>query len=505
MKRNRLPRLVHNWISTLGILVALIAAMFMTFLYVIGIYAEQTNPYLGILIYMVMPPFLIVGLLLVPIGMYRKWKCMKKTGEEHYPSWPYIDLNKRSHRNATIIFIIGTAFFVIVGAVGSYEAYHFTESITFCGRVCHEVMKPEHVAYQNSPHARVACVSCHVGPGADWFAKSKLSGLYQVYAVTANTYPQPIPTPIEQLRPAQETCEQCHWPEKFFGAQQRQFNHYMYDQENSPWPINILIKTGGGDPRTGQTAGIHWHMNIGVRVEYIARDERRQDIPWVRVKDYQTGRTTVYQDSENPLTPEEIQSAETRVMDCMDCHNRPSHIFNSPDFAIDRAILTGKIDRTIPEIKRIAVEAMDAEYSSEEEALQLIANYITGFYRSTYPGTYKNRREDINAAILATQEAFSQNIFPEMKVRWSEYPANIGHFTSPGCMRCHAGNLENDEGLTITRECTICHAILSQGGGERAEEASTQEGLEFAHPDPEDIDEAWQEMGCYECHAGVQP
>jgi hypothetical protein len=475
----------------------------MTFLYIVGGFAEETNPYFGIFLYMVMPVFLIFGLVLIPIGMFRTWRAWKRTGKKTYPVWPLIDFNKGRHRNAAVIFVAGTFLFICVSAIGSYQAYHFTESVAFCGKLCHSVMKPEHTAYQYSPHARVACVECHVGPGADWFAKSKLSGLYQVYAVNANVYPRPIPTPIENLRPAQETCEQCHWPEKFFGGQQKQFNHYRYDEENSHWPINLLIKTGGGDPATGQTAGIHWHMNIAVKIEYIARDKRRQDIPWIRVTDNQTERVTVYQDVDNPLTEEEIANSEIRRMDCMDCHNRPSHIYNSPDYSIDLKILTGRIEQSIPEIKRIAVEAMDSEYATEEEGLREIANYITSYYRLEYPEYYNKNRDNIESAILATQDAFSKNIFPEMKVRWEVYHDNIGHFISPGCMRCHMGNHVSDEGIAITRDCHACHVILSQGSGDRAEEAASQEGLEFQHP--EDIDEAWLEMGCHECHTGTQP
>ena len=495
---------MYNWLSTAGALIAVLSGLLMLLILGISITGAGENPYLGIFLYMVLPPFLLIGLLLIPIGMFRQWRRWKREGEETYPKWPYIDLNKRSHRNITIIFFFGTILFLTMSAVGSYEAYHYTESVNFCGRVCHSVMKPEYTAYQNSPHARVACVACHVGPGAGWYAKSKLSGAYQVYAVTFDKYPQPIPTPIKNLRPAQETCEQCHWPDRFFGAQQMQFNHYMYDSANTHWPINMLIKTGGGDPRTGQTAGIHWHMNIGVLVEYIPRDEQRLDIPWIKITDRLTGRVTIYQNVEKPLTEEELNSAKPRRMDCMDCHNRPSHIYNSPDHAVDDAILTGRIDYTIPYVKKIAVEAMAKEYPTEDSAKEGIANYITAYYWTEMPELYEARRATIDAAIEATQYVFSQNIFPEMKVRWTEYYNNIGHFIYPGCMRCHDGNHKSSDGLIITRECRTCHTILSQGSGERTQMATTQDGLDFVHPD-ESVGEAWKETGCYECHTGIQP
>lgn len=503
MKSPRFPRYVYNKISTIGLLLAILSGAVLVLSLVIQAKLGHTNPYVGMFIYMVLPPFILLGLVLVPIGMHRRWRRLKKYGDTAAPEWPYIDLNQKTHRNIAVFFIFGSVLFATVLVLGGYEAFHYSESVAFCGTTCHTVMQPEFVAYQNSSHARVRCTACHVGEGAGWYAKSKLSGAYQVYATTADIYPRPIPTPIENLRPAQETCEQCHWPEKFYGGQQRQFNHYMYDEENTHWPINLLIKTGGGDPETGQTAGIHWHMNIGVKTEYIARDERRQDIPWIKVTDLHTGRVTIYQDADNPLTEKEIAAHERRRMDCMDCHNRPSHKFYSPDHMIDTAILTNKIASDLPEIKRIAVEAMDGDYKTEDEAVRGIASRILKAYRDDHADVLEARRVDIDRSILATQEQYKISIFPEMKARWDNYVDNIGHFIYPGCMRCHSGNKVSEEGWEITRECTACHSILSQGSGDRAEMATSGEGLVFVHP--EDIDEEWRETGCYECHAGTQP
>ncbi len=503
MKRLRFPQHAYNPFSAAGAFLALVSALLMLFFLSFQFIQEEVSPYLGIIIYLIIPPFLLVGLILIPVGMIRRKRLIERLGEAPAPQWPHIDLNVKTHRNAFFVFTIGTIVFALIGVVGGYQAYHYTESVGFCGEVCHTVMKPEHVAYSNSPHARVSCSACHVGEGAGWYAKSKLSGAYQVYAATFNKYPRPIPTPIENLRPAQETCEKCHWPEKFFGGQQRQFNHYIYDEENTAWPINLLIKTGGGDPKTGQTAGIHWHMNIGFTVEYIARDERRQDIPWIRATDHETGRVTIYQDGDNPLSDEEIKNAKPRVMDCMDCHNRPSHKFQSPDHLIDLAILTGQIDRNLPSIKRVTVEAMEQEYETEEEAMRKIASYIFDFYKEATPQLDQEQRVKIEQAIRATQHQYSQSIFPEMKVRWADYPDNIGHFLYRGCMRCHEGTHSSEEGWVLTNECNTCHSILSQGSGERAQMASSAEGLEFVHP--EDIGEMWRETGCYECHTGTQP
>jgi hypothetical protein len=243
-------------------------------------------------------------------------------------------------------------------------------------------------------------------------------------------------------------------------------------------------------------------MNIGTKVEYIARDERRQDIPWIRITDRVTGRVTVYQDEDEPLSEEELAAATPRRMDCMDCHNRPSHKFRSPDFAIDQALLTGQIDATLPEIKRIAVESMLGPYATEDEAHRAIATRIPGAYRESYPEVFAARRVEIDDAVLATQKQYSQNIFPEMKVKWEDYPDNIGHFIFAGCMRCHNGKKRSEEGWVITRECTACHVILRQGSGARMQMAVSEDGLEFAHPDGGDD---WRDTDCHECHTGTQP
>lgn len=504
MSERRLPRLSYNPTSMIGAAIAVVAGVTGATLLGVSLWEEVTNPYFGIFLYGVVPAFLVLGLLLIPFGIWREWRKERK-GEIRSPFvWPTIDLNQPRQRRAIILFVLATSLFVVMSAVGSYKAYHFSESVEFCGTTCHDVMKPEYVAYQHSAHARVACASCHIGSGADWFAKSKISGMYQVYATMFDKYPRPIATPIKDLRPAQETCEQCHWPQKFFGGQQKLFHHYQYDSANSHWPINLLLKTGGGDPRTGQSTGIHWHMNIGAKVDYIARDDEREDIPWVRVTDRQTGRVRVYTNNDgDTLSSRQRDSLVTRTMDCMDCHNRPSHGYPAPDETIDQAILVGRIDPGLPDIKRIAVEALAAPYETEAEALTAIANAISSHYEAAYPEIYAGRKGAIDDAITASQEAFSRSIFPEMKARWDVYPSNLGHFQSIGCMRCHNQKLNSIEGESITTDCTACHTILSQGSGARLASAHDSIGLEFEHP--VDIGDEWKSTGCYECHTGTQP
>ncbi len=492
----RAPGFFRNPITLLGLALALVSLTNILFLLLVDIFGVRAKPYFGVFAYMVFPAVLILGLLLVPVGvLLARWQWRRQAPGE-IPLFPRIDLNLARHRQAFGLFVGFTAFFLVLSTVGSYRAYQFSDSVTFCGQACHSVMKPEYTAYQASPHARVPCVECHVGPGATWFVRSKLSGLYQVYAAARDLFPRPIPSPIKSLRPAQETCEQCHWPEKFWGDKFKVITHFGGDEKNTPRQIRMLIKTGGGSPTTGLATGIHWHMNIMNEVWYIARDPQRQEIPWVRVKDTQ-GRVTEYLATDARLTPEEIARAEKRRMDCMDCHNRPSHVFLPPDQAVDQALLAGRIDVALPFVKRQAVEALAKPYPSTEAAREGIATALDAFYFTKYPALYPRKREAVTAAIGEVQRLYETNIFPEMKVDWRTHPNNIGHFYSPGCFRCHDGQKVSREGKVISRDCAMCHAILGQEEG-AAQMVRVRE-KPFRHPvEVGDL----REVACSDCHTG---
>ncbi|NIR47996.1 cytochrome C [candidate division KSB1 bacterium] len=496
--KKRLPSLFYNPLSMFGAIVAIVNFLAILIIVLIDTLVVGLAPYAGIIAFIILPAVLFLGLILIPVGMYFE-RRRRIRQEEAEPRSFYVDLGKPSHRLATMIFISGSIIFLLATAVGSYRAYEFTESVTFCGRICHEVMDPEHTAYQNSPHARVTCVDCHVGAGAGWFVKSKLSGAYQVYATVFNTYPKPIPTPIENLRPARETCEQCHWPDKFHGSQERVFDHYMVDEENTKWSIRMLVKTGGGSKEAGIAQGIHWHMNIANEIDYIATDEQRQEIAWVRIKDLE-GNVREYMNEDNPIEPEDFDNYEMRRMDCIDCHNRPTHIYKSPSKAVNNAFTAGRIDASLPGAKGIAIEALIEEYPTQDSALVAIEKQIIEAYEDEYPEVLETRQEDVNRMIASVQDIYRKNFFPEMKVRWDVYPDNIGHFLSPGCYRCHNGRFVSDDGDVISDDCNNCHIILSQGNGTDSQMIDP-DGLEFKHP--VDIEEAWRELACSECHTGT--
>ncbi|MGC2324657.1 MAG: NapC/NirT family cytochrome c, partial [Terriglobales bacterium] len=340
--KQRIPGLIRNYLSLSGLVIIALCVANLLFLLMLDVFSGGSNPYFGVLTYMVLPLFLVIGIVLMVVGMLRERARRRKLGAEQVPAYTKIDLNVPRQR--AIFTFVGSflVVFVLLTAVGSYRAYEFTDSTQFCGQLCHNVMNPEFTAYQASPHARVRCVECHVGPGASWYVRSKMSGMRQVYAATFNTFPRPIPSPVENLRPAQQTCEQCHWPEKFYGAQLKTINHFGYDEKNTPRQIKLLIKTGGGSPTTGMTTGIHWHMNISNEVWYVPTDKQRQKIAYVKIKDHQ-GRVTEYFAKDSPVKPEDIKKATPRRMDCIDCHNRPTHIYQPPDKSVDDLLTAGRL------------------------------------------------------------------------------------------------------------------------------------------------------------------
>jgi nitrate/TMAO reductase-like tetraheme cytochrome c subunit len=487
-----MPSKLQNWISLLGIVVAACAFFAAVILIAIDAYGGFANPYLGILTYIVTPGFLVAGLVLIVLGVLLERRRRRRLAPGVIPRHPVIDFNVPRQRNKLLAVAVVAFGFLLVTALGTYRTYHFTESVQFCGQTCHVIMQPEFTAYQNSPHARVACVQCHIGPGAGWFVKSKLSGAYQVYATLADKFPRPIPTPIENLRPAQETCEQCHWPRKFFGNAERVNQHYFSDEANSPWTIRLLMKVGGGDPEYGQVGGIHWHMNISNVVEYIATDTARQVIPWVRITD-RDGRSTVYQSLAAPLDSTQVAAATPRRMDCIDCHNRPAHSYNAPARAVNLALATGRISAALPWVKRDATALLAAEYTSTTDALDSIASKLTAAYH-TFPD-----QSMVSQAAAEVQKIYRTNFFPEMGVTWRQYPNNLGHTLFPGCYRCHDGQHQSTDGQVISHECNTCHEIIGQGRGGDAESV-TPLGLEFRHP--VDIGELWRVVNCAECHTG---
>lgn len=486
--RKRIADPFNNWISASGAVIA-VGSLFAFLL----LFALDTmgggggSAYLGILTFLVAPFFLILGLVLVFSGwLIQRWS-LKQSG--HVSSFLRfsLDFGNPVERRKFLIFGAGACGFLFLTALGSYRTYHFTESTEFCGEVCHTVMEPEYTTYALSPHARVACVECHIGEGAKWYVKSKVDGLYQVYATLRDIYPRPIPTPVESLRPAQDTCEKCHWPQVFAGNLDVTTQSYLSNEANTPFSVRLILKVGGGDSRLGPVRGIHWHTDPANRVEYIALDEDRQDIPWVRLS--REGSEPVVFLRSDYEDEEAIGEHEIRTMDCIDCHNRPAHVLQSPNEAVDRAFALGRLDSTVPSLKMNTVEALVGDYETREAAHAVIQTSLSEIY---------GEAEAAEAIVEEVIRIYDENFFPLMSADWSKYPDNMGHKNWPGCFRCHGGEHVNTAtgDLMGATDCNSCHTIIAQGQGEELLQMSAM-GQEFAHP-------AGDTYGllCSDCHSG---
>jgi nitrate/TMAO reductase-like tetraheme cytochrome c subunit len=488
----------RNWMLIFGTL--LVAIGFSSGLLLLALeMVIEAAPYLGAL-YLVFALLIVVGVALLLVGWIHH-RHPRDSGRDGFREKVQfrVDLAKRSHFYATLGIVAAGGLILILVGFGSYKTYHATESASFCGEVCHGVMHPEWTTYQTSSHARVACVDCHIGEGADWFVKSKIDGLRQVWAVTVNSFSRPIPTPIHNLRPARETCEECHWPQKFIGYKELVRAYTLADEENTPHRLRMLLKIGGEQTGFMKGSGIHYHMLIASKVEYVATDPRRQEIAWVRVT-RADGSVSEFEHVDYPLSEAERAEFEVREMDCMDCHNRPAHQFRSPMESVNMALEQEAIPRSLPYIKVQAVAALRQPYETTDEAMVGIANYLRNYYREEYPEFLENGNEDLAQAIRATQNLYRATIFPAMDANWSAYPDNIGHHYSPGCFRCHNDSMVADSGEQIFTTCSNCHLILAQGESIDEVNVDFRKGLAFMHPEDGSTMEDYQ--SCVECHTG---
>jgi len=454
--------LYNNYISMAGFFIAGLALLLLLTFALFSVVAPARNPYVDIIGYLILPGGFVFGLLIVPVGILFKRRQLRRRAPGLVGSlrFPRLDLNDRWTRRAAAFVLLST-FFVVLPTVGvsSYFGYHYTESSYFCGQVCHSVMEPQATAYASSSHARVSCAECHIGAGASWFVKSKLSGTRQVLAVWMNSYARPIPPAITELRPARETCEECHWPAKFFGSQLRTTTFHVPDDDNTRRPVRLLIKTGGADETIGRVEGIHMHMALSARVEYVALDPGLQEIPWVRYV-RASGAEDIYRSDGQPSdAPRPV--GVVRTIDCMDCHNRAAHHFRSPQKAMDLYLDAGRIDATLPFIKREAVALLAAEYPDASAAAAAIQDGLTTFYQEHYPDVATKRRAALEQASAAVADIYGRNFFPRMRVDWRTYPDNVGHLESPGCMRCHDGRHFNRHGQAISSACEVCHTAIN--------------------------------------------
>jgi nitrate/TMAO reductase-like tetraheme cytochrome c subunit/mono/diheme cytochrome c family protein len=358
--------------------------------------------------------------------------------------------SRRIVRLLPYIFLGILSLIVLMTGVYTWE---YTNSPEFCGTACH-TMPPEYTSYLVSPHARVDCVDCHIGRGFIATRISRKAGdIKHIISLAFKTYEFPIRA--DDLRPARDTCEQCHFPEKFSDDSLREIRTFASDQSNTPSSIFLTLKTGGGTQREGLGRGIHWHIEN--QVYYLPTDHSEEEIPFVRVV-LEDGTAMDYLALDTNLDVASIQTEDLQLMDCITCHNRITHLVAQPEDAIDQMLTRGLISTQIPEIRRKSIEVLRAEYNSKASALQGIAG-LSGYYETYHSAFFNENNALIEQAIVRLQEYYDQSVFPEQKSDWDSHANNLGHRDSPGCFRCHDGNHLNTLDEAIRLECNLCHSI----------------------------------------------
>lgn len=453
--RHLAARLLGHPISAIGLVLALASGCVFVGLVVVHLFASPGNPYADIVVFVMLPPLFIVGLVLIAVGL-RLERRRPRTAPMSEPAWPRLDLNVPETRRVLVFVAVATLISLVALSFASQRAVEYSESQEFCGQACHKVMGPHFTAHQSGLHSRVGCVECHVEPGAQGFLRAKLNGSNQLRLAITNRFPRPIVSPLHVARPNVYTsCEQCHWPDRFIGDVVKVVYEFADDEANSKTASTLRLHVGGSVAGTGGGTGIHWHMNRSNVVEYVALDEALEQIPYVRVV---TRDNVVREYFAKDVTAADLQGKARRRMGCIDCHNRPAHRFAStPERAVDAALGAGLIPTSIPFIRRESVRALRADYPDQETALAGIERGI----RHAVGAIKKDGIDEtaLRRAIGVSQAIYRTNIFPSMKIGWGTYPDRVGHTTSQGCFRCHDESHLTKNGRALGQDCELCHSI----------------------------------------------
>ncbi|MDH3328546.1 MAG: NapC/NirT family cytochrome c [Desulfobulbaceae bacterium] len=440
-----------------GIVVAILLPVLLVSI-LIDILGIVQNPYFSFLIYLVIGPIFIIGFLMFLGGAL--FSDDKDNIGQLVVEYFEEELRRpgRFTRIRKIIFLtsLTTVGTLIVVFIVTFAGLQYTDTVGFCSQFCHKVMEPEYVTYKNSPHSQVSCVECHIGASSEWFTKSKFSGARQLLAVMRDSYNRPIKTPITALRPERGTCESCHRPEIFHGHKLCIHDKFLSDENNTHVQTVMLLKIGSGDYSGREAHDIHWHISENNKVTFITSKDR-EDIYQVSLVGSDQ-KKIVYRNNDHKLVRE--KELEERVMDCMDCHNRPTHIFLSPEESLDQKIINGVIPQKIPFIKRQGLAAIVKKYASQDVARRGIAQELLDWYREHYPDLINQERDLVDQAVRGVQEAYMENVFPQMNIEWGAYKSYTGHKNGSGCFRCHHENFKTDTGKTIPDNCDICHITL---------------------------------------------
>lgn len=453
-------------ISTVGIAIVGVLLPVLLLFFLLSLQGLISAPYFFFMINLIIGPLCGLGFLLIFLGIFFSRDkedigvyALEYIQEQLARPGRYVRV-----RRLIYLAIASTLLTVFVLTLAFYKGYQYTESVAFCGQFCHKVMEPEYVTYKNSPHSSVRCVACHLdGKDKGLWTRSKISGIRQFWAMATNSYQRPIPTPIVSLRPERENCDACHRPEKFHGDRLYIKEKFLPDRNNTLVRTILLMRVGSAGGYQGHKArGIHWHVSKDFKLRYRYTDPKRQNIVEVVLTQPDGSRKifTREKDGEDKASSA-AKPGKVRTMDCIDCHNRPAHIFLPPGEALDRKLATGVIPRSLPYIKRQALAAITRDYPTAQMALRGISQSLRGWYKEHYPRLAATHGELLEQAVLGAQQAYKENVFPQMKVGWGTYQNFLGHADGSGCFRCHGRLFEQPSGKRLFANCNVCHIIIA--------------------------------------------
>lgn len=453
----------RSLISLAGAVLTTIAAVLFLSLFAIEeLGGGHHGAYTGIIAFIIIPSIFLFGLLLIPLGQWRLRKLDAKRAAGEEPRAPVIDFNVPRTRFIVAVVSVLSVVNVVVLATGTYKGIETMESTEFCGTACHSVMSPEFTTYNRSAHSRVRCTQCHIGPGAEWFVKSKLSGSWQLISVAFDLYPRPIATPVENLRPARETCEQCHRPNRFVGDKLKIIPRYADDEANTEKKTVLLVKVGG--IREDEARGVHWHVSPRNQVRYKS-DARRQFVTEVELSLPDGSKRLYKNEGEVPPAADggvRAMAEGWRTMDCVDCHNRPTHVYQRPKDELDNAFHHGELDRSLPFLRREAMRIITTEYPSWEAMEAGVKKELTDFYTAHSAELMKTDSKKVDQAAQTLIAIYKRNVFPTMNIKWGTYPSYRDHDEDSGCFRCHTNDMKTAEGKKVGQKCDQCHATLAE-------------------------------------------
>src|ERR1700681_445295 len=124
-------RLIRSPLSVAGMVLTTISAVLFLVVFLADLFGLHTNPYIGIVFFLVLPALFVIGLLLIPLGA---WVERRRRAAGKAPSavrWPQIDLNDPTQRTTSIIVFALTMANVVIVSLGAYRGVEYMDSVQF--------------------------------------------------------------------------------------------------------------------------------------------------------------------------------------------------------------------------------------------------------------------------------------------------------------------------------------------------------------------------------------